>query len=95
MRMENVGRLTIGEVARAAGVATTTLRYYEREGLLAPTERSRAGYRLYDDGAVERLAFIRAAQAVESAPPPYKKKKNSKLFCLTFKLTLGCRMEVR
>ena len=46
------------------GVATTTLRYYERAGLLSPTDRSRAGYRFYDDEAVHRLEFIRAAQGV-------------------------------
>ncbi len=62
--MEKTEKLTIGEVARAAGVAATTLRYYEREGLLSPTGRSRAGYRLYDEEAAERLEFIRAAQAV-------------------------------
>lgn len=64
MRTQNAGQLTIGEVAQSAGVATTTLRYYERKGLLSPTDRSRAGYRLYDNSAVERLEFIRAAQAV-------------------------------
>ncbi|MCH7814316.1 MAG: MerR family transcriptional regulator [Planctomycetes bacterium] len=64
MRPENAEQLTIGVVAKAAGVAATTLRYYEREGLLSPTDRSRAGYRLYDDAAIERLEFIRAAQAV-------------------------------
>ena len=56
--------MSIGQVARAAGVATTTLRYYEREGVLIPTGRSEAGYRLYDQRAVEQLAFIRSAQAV-------------------------------
>ncbi len=56
--------MTIGEVARSAGVATPTLRYYEQEGLLCPTTRSRAGYRLYDAQAVEQLRFIRSAQAV-------------------------------
>ena len=56
--------MTIGEVAQAAGVATPTLRYYEQEGLLIPTTRSPAGYRLYDAQAVERLRFIRSAQAV-------------------------------
>ncbi|MBX3396739.1 MAG: heavy metal-responsive transcriptional regulator [Phycisphaerae bacterium] len=64
MRTQNAGQLTIGETAQSAGVATTTLRYYERKGLLSPTDRSRAGYRLYDNSAVERLEFIRAAQAV-------------------------------
>ena len=56
--------MTIGQVARTAGVATPTLRYYEQEGLLSPTTRSRAGYRLYDEQAVEQLRFIRSAQAV-------------------------------
>ena len=56
--------MSIGQVARAAGVAATTLRYYEREGVLSPSLRSRAGYRLYDRQAVEQLDFIRSAQAV-------------------------------
>jgi DNA-binding transcriptional MerR regulator len=56
--------MTIGQVAREAGVATPTLRYYEKEGLLSATTRSRAGYRLYDAHAVEQLRFIRSAQAV-------------------------------
>ncbi len=58
------GLLTIGHAAEAAGVAATTLRYYEREGLLRPSSRSHTRYRLYDAEAVERLRFIRAAQAV-------------------------------
>ncbi len=63
--MSEVDRLqTIGEVARGAGIATSTLRYYEQENILAPAGRSRSGYRLYDRHAVERLGFIRAAQAV-------------------------------
>ncbi len=56
--------MTIDEVACTAGVATPTLRYYEQEGLLSPTTRSRAGYRLYDAQAIEQLRFIRSAQAV-------------------------------
>ena len=64
MRQDKAQRRTIGEAAQAVGVAPTTLRYYEREGLLSPTDRSRAGYRLYDDEAVGRLGFTRAAQAV-------------------------------
>ena len=56
--------MSIGQVARAAGVAATALRYYEREGVLLPTVRSGTGYRLYDRRAVEQLEFIRAAQAV-------------------------------
>lgn len=56
-------QMTIGEVAAAMGIAATTLRYYEREGILAPTCRTRKGYRLYDVEAVRRLEFIRSAQA--------------------------------
>lgn len=56
--------LTIGEVADAVGVAATTLRYYEREGILTPSSRTEKGYRLYDEEALHRLQFIRAAQAV-------------------------------
>ncbi len=56
--------MSIGQIAHAAGVATMTLRYYEREGVLIPTGRSAAGYRLYDRRAIGQLAFIRSAQAL-------------------------------
>ena len=56
--------LNIGQASASVGVATSTLRYYEREGLLAPSDRSHAGYRLYDAAAVRQLRFIRAAQSV-------------------------------
>lgn len=55
--------LTIGEAAKAADVRTSTVRYYEREGILRPTTRSASNYRLYSDEDVHRLRFIRAAQA--------------------------------
>ncbi|MBA3652700.1 MAG: heavy metal-responsive transcriptional regulator [Actinobacteria bacterium] len=41
-----------------------TLRYYENAGLLDPPERTASGYRDYDDDVLDRLAFIRSAQAV-------------------------------
>lgn len=53
---------TIGELARAVEVPTSTLRYYERAGLLAPTGRTRGNYRVYDEPSIERLRFIRAAR---------------------------------
>lgn len=55
-------RLKIAEVARRSGFAPTTLRYYEEIGLVTPTERTPAGYRLYDETTVERLAFIARAK---------------------------------
>ena len=54
--------LRISELATAAGVPTSTLRYYERIGLVRPRARSESGYRLYDDDSVERLAFIGRAK---------------------------------
>lgn len=56
--------MLIGEVARCSGVAAKTLRYYEEIGLLDAPARSSAGYREFDDRVLDRLAFIRAAQAV-------------------------------
>jgi len=55
---------TIGELAESAGVPSSTVRYYERAKLLGASRRSRSNYRLYDDTALERLRFIRAAQAI-------------------------------
>ena len=57
------GTFTIGELAKVAGVPTSTLRYYERAGLLRPSARSPSNYRLYRDEDLKRLQFIRAAQA--------------------------------
>ncbi len=64
MKLNNGTQMTIGRAAETLGLPISTLRFYEREGLLAPTDRSRSGYRLYDDAAIERLAFIRSAPAV-------------------------------
>ncbi len=54
--------LTIGQLAKAVDVPASTIRYYERRGLLQPSNRSVGNYRLYGDDAQERLRFIRAAQ---------------------------------
>lgn len=51
--------LTIGELAKATGVTTPTIRYYEEIGLLPPADRSSSDQRMYDDADVERLTFIR------------------------------------
>jgi DNA-binding transcriptional MerR regulator len=56
------GRYRIAEVAERTGFSTPTLRYYEDIGLLPPAERSTAGYRVYDDRAIERLKFIGRAK---------------------------------
>lgn len=53
---------TISQLAKQAAVNPTTVRYYERRGLLPVPERSTAGYRLYLDDSVRRLHFIKQAQ---------------------------------
>jgi MerR family transcriptional regulator, redox-sensitive transcriptional activator SoxR len=60
--MDEPAELTIGEVARRAGVATSSIRYYERIGLLPPPERL-AGQRRYDAAVLGRLGFIGVAQS--------------------------------
>lgn len=55
---------TIGRLARECGVSIDTIRYYERERLLAPACRTPAGYRLYGADAVTRLRFVRQAKAL-------------------------------
>lgn len=54
----------IGQLAKLAGVKSDTVRFYERKGLLARATRSAGDYRVYDDAAVERLRFVRKAQAL-------------------------------
>ncbi len=56
-------RLTIGALAKQAGVPTSTIRYYERRGLLRPDGRSEGNYRVYGEEALDRLRFVRSAQA--------------------------------
>ena len=53
-----VAALTISKLARQFGLARSTLLYYDRIGLVRPNQHSRAGYRLYDTQAVERLKRI-------------------------------------
>jgi MerR family transcriptional regulator, redox-sensitive transcriptional activator SoxR len=60
--MDGLPPLTIGEVARRAGVATSSIRYYERIGLLPEPHRS-GGQRRYDTEVLGKLGFIGVAQS--------------------------------
>ena len=53
---------TIGEVAERSGFSASALRYYEGIGLVEPASRTDAGYRVYDDHTLARLAFIARAK---------------------------------
>ena len=54
--------LTIGRLAKQAGVNLETLRFYERRGLLPRPPRSASGYRMFPADAARRIRFIRRAQ---------------------------------
>ena len=58
----NRDSLTIGRLAREAGINLETVRYYERRGLLPKPPRTASGYRLFPADAALRLRFIRRAQ---------------------------------
>jgi len=57
-----MARLTIGQVAKQAGIGLETVRFYEREGLIDKPPRTEAGYRQYPNIAVKRIRFIKRAK---------------------------------
>ena len=58
-------RIRIGELAKRTGCSIDAIRYYEREGLLPPAQRSEGNFRLYTGEAVERLQFIRHCRSLD------------------------------
>ena len=54
--------MKIGDVARAAGVTTSRIRFYEAEGVIAPADRAANGYRDYPPAIVDLIVFIERAQ---------------------------------
>jgi Cd(II)/Pb(II)-responsive transcriptional regulator len=57
--------MRIGTLAKQTGCSVETIRYYERQGLLAPTARTEGNYRVYSDADVERLCFIRDCRSLD------------------------------
>ena len=55
--------MRIGELAIQAGLSVKTLRFYEQAGVLPEAARTPSGYRTYDESALRRLQFVKAAQA--------------------------------
>jgi MerR family mercuric resistance operon transcriptional regulator len=54
--------VTIGKIAKEAGVGIETVRFYERQGLIDPPPRTDSGYRLYPADTVAKIRFIRNAK---------------------------------
>ena len=55
--------MNIGALAHSTGLTTKTIRYYESIGVLPEPQREANGYRSYDTGSVDRIGFVRDAQA--------------------------------
>ena len=59
-----MNQITIGQLARKAGVKVETVRYYERRNLISEPPRSESGYRQYSNEDVQRIRFIKRAQGL-------------------------------
>lgn len=59
--------MRIGELGRITGTPVETIRYYEREGLLAPPARTAGNFRIYGDSHAARLSFIRRCRSLDMA----------------------------
>ena len=77
--------LTIGQVARRAGVGLETVRFYEREGLIDHPPRKASGYRQYPEQVILRLRFIRRAKELG-----FSLKEISELLALRVDPTTTC-----
>ena len=60
--MHEVTPMTIGQVAKLAGVGVETIRFYEREGRLIKPKRKQSGYRLFGPEVVNRIKFIKSVK---------------------------------
>ncbi len=81
-----MGSLTIGQLARRAGVGVETVRYYERRGLLPEPPRRESGYREFSPEAATRLRFIKRAQELGFSLREIKE-------LLALRVTPGCNCE--
>ncbi|MFF1278110.1 MerR family transcriptional regulator [Streptomyces marokkonensis] len=64
---------SIGELARRTGLTVKTIRFYSDRGIVAPTDRSPAGYRLYNIDAVARLDLVRTLRELGLDLPTIRK----------------------
>ena len=64
VRFVVMGLRTIGQLAKEAGVAVDTVRYYERRGLIGIARRQPSGYRIYRPETIDRIRLARRLQAL-------------------------------
>ena len=77
--------MTIGRVANTLGLSIDTIRFYERQGLIAPPRRNFSGYRNYSEDVIDRLHFIGDAKRLG-----FKLKEIKELLSQGVKSTAEC-----
>ncbi|MFE4710175.1 MerR family transcriptional regulator [Paenibacillus sp. NPDC056722] len=86
-----------GQVAKLANVNMETLRYYEKQGLLPPLQRSESGYRLYPEEVLDRLTFIHNAKScgftLKEIRKALTKSRNSEINIDDFLMTIDRKQE--
>lgn len=82
---------TIGEMAKKMGVAPSTLRYYDKEGLLPFVERSGSGIRMFKDEDIEWLSII---ECLKKTGMPIKEIKKFIDWCIEGDSTIDKRLEL-
>ena len=86
----------IGQAAALSGVTPANIRFYEKEKLLSPQGRSDNSYRMYSDGDIHRLRFIRACRALDMSLDEVrtllKLDLNSKADCATARGALDAHL---
>ncbi len=58
MQSNKITKFTAGRLAKEVGINIQTIRFYDRQGILKPSSRTGAGYRVYDQESLKRLTFI-------------------------------------
>lgn len=83
---------SVGEVARLAGVSVRTKHHYDEVGLLRPSDRSAAGYRVYSDDDLVRLQHILGYRELgsDSTPSPRSSTIPSTTRSSTFAVSMRC-----
>ena len=76
---EGIGKnmFQIGELAKRCGVTADTLRFYEKNNLIAPASRSESGYRLYDENNQKMEIPNRVGERIGFRRPKFGRKVHS------------------
>src|SRR3990172_3226149 len=89
--------LSIGKIAKQAGVSVETIRFYERKGLIDEPRRTDSGYRQYGDDDVRKLVFIQHAKTLGFSLSEIREllflQADSRTTCREFKLVAQTKLD--